>query len=365
MTLYPFVFSNNPRYRVARHVLFWSLWILYYTIEATISRSPKYGLDTRFLSSLAEVAMTTPLDIAFCYTIIYFLLPRFLFRGQFIMLAAGWLLCALGVFFIYMLFNQTVSPFIRVHWFGFEPRTSPLNYAWMFFTLFATINMEGGLAAAIKLGKMWYIKASEVELLKKERQRIEPEMQQGKIHPAFLVNTLNKIELLAVEKPAVIPVVIGKIKNLLLYAVYENGASRVSLEKEMKLLEEFVEIERAGRDLTYINFKMIGDPRNKKIAPFIALPLVENSFRQLSAFNVPQKYIDLNVLVEHNQFNIDIAWSKPIDTSTLTNGASALLQNIGKRLNLLYPQSHSLKVTIEPERFQVKMAINLNGAIVV
>ena len=199
----------------------------------------------------------------------------------------------------------------------------------------------------------------------KERQRIEPEMQQGKIHPAFLVNTLNKIELLAVEKPAIIPVVIGKIKNLLLYAVYENGASRVSLEKEMKLLEEFVEIERAGRDLTYINFKMIGDPRNKKIAPFIALPLVENSFRQLSSFNVQQKYIDLNILVEHNQFNLDIAWSKPIDTSTLTNGGSALLQNIGKRLNLLYPQSHSLKVTIEPERFQVKMAINLSGAIVV
>jgi two-component system LytT family sensor kinase len=159
--------------------------------------------------------------------------------------------------------------------------------------------------------------------------------------------------------------VIGKIKNLLLYAVYEDGGSRVSLEKEMKLLEEFIEIERAGRDLTYINFKMIGDPRNKKIAPFIALPLVENGFRQLSALNVPQKFIDLNVFVDHNQFNLDIAWSKPIDTSTLTNGASALLQNIAKRLNLLYPQSHTLKVLIEPERFQVKMAINLSGAVVV
>jgi hypothetical protein len=334
-------------------------------VEATISRSPKYDLSTRFFSSLTEVTMTTPLDIAFCYSIIYFLLPRFLFRGQFLMLAMGWLISSLVIFFIYMGFNQTISPIIREQWFGFEPRTSPLNYTWMFFTLFATINMEGGLAAAIKLGKMWYIKASEVELLKKERQRIEPEMQQGKIHPAFLVNTLNKIELLAVERPAIIPVVIGKIKNLLLYAVYENGGSRVSLEKEMKLLEEFVEIEREGRDLTYINFKMIGDPRNKKIAPFIALPLVENSFRQLSALNVPQKFIDLNILVEHNQFNLDIAWSKPIDTSTLTNGASALLQNISKRLNLLYPQSHTLKVLIEPERFQVKMAINLSGAIVV
>lgn len=364
MTLYPFVFSNNPKYRVSRHVLFWVLWILYYTVESTIARSQKYDLGLSFFSSLTEVTITTPMDIVFCYAIIYFLLPRFLFRGQFFTLALCWFLFAMLFFFAYMLFNKTVGPVIRQEWFGMSAPTSPVNWTWMFFSLFATINMEGALAAAIKLGKMWYVKASEVELLKKEKQRIEPEMQQGKIHPAFLVNTLNKIEQLAVEKPAVIPGIIGKLKNLLLYAIYDNGANRVSLEKEMKLLEEFVEIERAGRDLVYINFKMIGDPRNKKIAPFIALPLVENSFRQLAALSVPQKFIDLNVLVEQNQFNMDITWSKPIDTSTLTNGGSVLLQNIGKRLNLLYPQSHTLKVLIEPERFQVKMAINLNGAIV-
>lgn len=364
MKLYPFVFSNNPKYRVRRHVLFWVLWILYYTVESTISRSQKYDLELSFFSSLTEVTITTPMDIAFCYAIIYFLLPRFLFRGQFFTLALCWFLFSLVFFFMYMLFNKTAGPVIRQEWFGLTPPSSPINWKWMFFNLFATINMEGALAAAIKLGKMWYIKASEVELLKKEKQRIEPEMHQGKIHPAFLVNTLNKIEQLAVEKPAVIPGIIGKLKNLLLYAIYDNGANRVSLEKELKLLEEFVEIERAGRDLVYINFKMIGDPRNKKIAPFIALPLVENSFRQLAALSVPQKFIDLNVLVEQNQFNMDITWSKPIDTSTLTNGGSVLLQNIGKRLNLLYPQSHSLKVFIEPERFQVKMAINLNGAVV-
>lgn len=364
MTLYPFVFSNNPKYRVTRHVLFWVLWILYYTVESTIKRSQKYDLGLSFFSSLTEVTISTPMDITFCYAIIYFLLPRFLFRGQFFTLALCWFLFSLLFFFTCMLFYKTAVPVIRYEWFGMTPPTSPVNWTWMFFNLFSTINMEGALAAAIKLGKMWYVKASEVELLKKEKQRIEPEMQQGKIHPAFLVNTLNKIEQLAVEKPAVIPGVIGKLKNLLLYAIYDNGANRVSLEKEMKLLEEFVEIERAGRDLVYINFKMIGDTRNKKIAPFIALPLVENSFRQLAALSLPQKFIDLNVLVEQNQFNMDITWSKPIDTSTLTNGGSVLLQNIGKRLNLLYPQSHTLKVFIEPERFQVKMAINLNGAIV-
>lgn len=365
MTLYPFLFSNNPRYRVTRHVMFWILWILYYTTESTLSRSQRYDVSLSFFSSLTEVAVTTPLDIAFCYGIIYFLLPRFLFRGQFLMLALGWVIFSLLFFFAYVLFNKTAGPVIRQEWFGLMPPTSPINWKLTFFSLFATINMEGGLAAAIKLGKMWYIKASEVELLKREKQRIEPEMQQGKIHPAFLVNTLNKIESLAMEKPAVIPAVIGKIKNLLLYAVYDNGASRVSLEKEMKLLEEFVEIERAGpKELVYINFKMIGDPRNKKIAPFIALPLVENSFRQLSALNVPQKFIDLNIHVEQNQFNLDIAWSKPIDTSTLTNGGGMFLQNIGRRLSLLYPQSHTFKVFIEPERFQIKMAINLSGAVV-
>ena len=368
MTLYPFVFSNNPKFRVTRHVLFWVLWILYYTAEITISRyqMQKYPFWLSFSSAITEVSITTPLDIIFCYTIIYFLLPRFLFKGEFLKLALGWLLLSVIFFYLFMLCSITLMPVIRQGWFHLEPRKAPINWYWSFFSLFASINMEGALAAAIKLGKMWYVKASEVELLKKEQQRIEPELQQGKIHPAFLINTLNKVELLAQEKPIIIPGVIGKIKNLLLYAIYDNGASKVSLEKELKLLEEYVELERAGsKEIAYINFKMIGDPRNKNIAPFITLPIVENSFRQLSSLNVSQKYIDLNVLVEQNLFNLDVAWSKPIDTSTLTNGGSALLQNIAKRLNLLYPQSHSLKVFIEPERIQVKMAINLNGAIVV
>ena len=194
MTLYPFVFSNNPRYRVTRHVLFWLLWILYYTVESTISRAQRYDLNLAFFSSLTEVTITTPMDIAFCYGIIYFLLPRFLFRGQFLTLAVGWLVFSLLFFFMYMLFNETAGPVIRQQWFGLAAPASAINWGWMFFSLFATINMEGGLAAAIKLGKMWYIKASEVELLKKEKQRIEPDMLQGKIHPAFLINTLNKIE---------------------------------------------------------------------------------------------------------------------------------------------------------------------------
>jgi LytS/YehU family sensor histidine kinase len=326
----------------------------------------KYPFWLSFNSGITEVSITTPLDIIFCYTIIYYLLPRFLFKGEFLKLALGWLLLSVIFFYVFMLCSVTLLPLIRVGWFHLEPRKTPINWYWSFFSLFASINMEGALAAAIKLGKMWYVKASEVELLKKEQQRIEPELQQGKIHPAFLINTLNKVELLAQEKPIVIPGVIGKIKNLLLYAIYDNGASKVSLEKELKLLEEYVELERAGsKEIAYINFKVIGDPRNKNIAPFITLPIVENSFRQLSALNVPQKYIDLNVLVDQNLFNLDVAWSKPIDTSTLTNGGSVLLQNIAKRLNLLYPQSHSLKILIEPERIQVKMAINLNGAIVV
>ena len=367
MTLYPFVFSNNPKYRVSRHVVFWVLWILYYTAEITISRYQMlhYPLSKSFISALTEVSITTPLDIIFCYSIIYFLLPQFLFKGEFLKLALGWLLLSVMFFFLFMVCSYTILPVIRQNWFGLEPRKNPINWYYSFFSLFASINMEGGLAAAIKLGKMWYVKTSEVELLKKEQQRIEPELQQGKIHPAFLINTLNKIELLAQEKPIVIPGVIGKIKNLMLYAIYDNGTSKVSLEKELKLLEEYVELERAGsKEIAYINFKIIGDPRNKNIAPFITLPIVENSFRQLSTLNVAQKYIDLNVLVEQNVFNLDVAWSKPIDTSTLTNGGSVQLQNISKRLNLLYPQSHTLKVFIEPERMQVKMAINLNGAIV-
>jgi LytS/YehU family sensor histidine kinase len=361
MNIYPFVFSNNLKYRITRHTLFWLVWIGYYTAFMTLSWMEKYPFSVAFPASLFEESFAMPLDIIFCYAILYFLIPRYLFRGRYILMVLLWIAFSLVHIVFFRLYSDHVIPAIRSSYhLPYSVHTS--KFLWTFFYVFTQINLEASLAAAIKLGKMWYVKQRELDIIKSEKQKIEP-MENGKIQPVFLVNALDKIEMLAVQKPSMIPIAIKKIKSLLLYVIYDNNQPKVSLEKELRLLEEFVELEKIGSTNMNVSMKIIGNTDGERIAPFIILPLIENSFRQLAKLDLQNKFLDLEARVGEGIFSLKIAWSKPVDTSTLTNNDSTFLQNIAKRLNLLYPQSHELKILIDTDKFAINLKMDLHKAI--
>jgi LytS/YehU family sensor histidine kinase len=320
-------------------------------------------LEKTFFASLVEVSLSTPMDMIFCYSIIYFLLPRYLFKGHYIQMILLWLLFSILFIVAFRAYNHHVIPYIR-RGFGLPAPVFSKNVYWSFLNLFYQVNMEGGLAAAIKLGKMWFIKQQELELIKKEKQKIEPQLMEGKILPVFLIDALDRVEQLSAVKPSLIPGMVKKIKNLLLYVIYDNNMASVSLGKELLLLEEYIELEKTGRmENLRVGVKIIGNAAGERIAPFIILPLVENGFRQLSRLDLSEKFIDIEVRVESGILQMKVGWSKPIDSSTLINGGSLSLQNIGKRLNLLYPESHELKVLITTDQFIIDLKMHLDRAL--
>jgi hypothetical protein len=364
MNVYPLVFSNKPKYRISRHVLFWLAWILYFTIFMTLSWMEKFPFWKSFLASLPEETLPMPLDITFCYAIIYFLIPRYLSKGKYIQMVLWWVFFSLLVIVGYRLYSVYVIPHVRAAFDMPYSASHSRSFWWEFFYMFSQINMEGCMTAAIKLGKMWYIKTQELDLLKMEKQKIEPQMNNGKMQPVFLINALNKVEVMSTVKSAAIPPMIRKIKSLLLYIIYDNNLSKIKLEKELKLLEEYVELEKEGcEDHLKVTMNIVGNPVGEQIAPFIIIPLAENSFRQLSILDLQKKCIDLEIRIADGVLYMVVAWSKPVDSSTLANGGNAFLNNIAKRLELLYPQSHELKVLIKTNQFIIDCKIDLRGAI--
>jgi len=364
MSIHPFVFSNNRNYRLGRHALFWFLWILYYTIISAILMSQKYGFAKSFFEAFTEVAESTPLDMCFCYFVIYYLLPEFLYKGRYMAMLFLWLLASIGFIVFYELNAMFIVPYIR-DWFAMKTSVSmPANYTYDFFILFSQINMEGCVAASIKLGKLWYIKQQEIDLLKKEKEKVQPHEEQGLIHPAFLQDLLGRMENVANDNPLIAAESLKKIRHLLLYILYENASPQISLQKELNLLEEYVYLEKliAGKDIeldTTINVSSY----NETIAPFIILPLVENAFKQVLSYSLKKPVIILKIKLQQDVLYIDLSWSKPIDTSSLTNGRNVILHNISKRLQLIYPQSHELKMMIESEKVIVTLRLNLKKAI--
>src|SRR5690349_20450881 len=84
MSMHAFIFSNNRNYRLGRHSLFWFTWIFYYAVSSALLMYKSYGFARSFFEAFVEVAESTPLDMCFCYFIIYYLLPHFLFKGMYI-----------------------------------------------------------------------------------------------------------------------------------------------------------------------------------------------------------------------------------------------------------------------------------------
>ena len=363
MNIYPLIFSNNSRYRLVRHIIFWTVWILYYTYFDTITYT-KIPFQKAFFACLFEQILSTPIDMAFCYSIIYFLIPTYLYRGRYITMVLLWLLFSVLFILCFRLFQTKVSP--ALHAIDGLPvmMIHSYSFTWVFFELFSQINMEGCMAASIKLGKMWYIKQEENNLLKLEKQKAGPALLSADLKPMYLVNALDRVELLVRQRPHVIAGMVRKIKTLLLYAMYESNQPKTSLDKELAILKEYLDLEQEGQDGKLdIRLTTSGNLAAETIAPFIMLTLVENSLRQLNTFNLARKYLHIEIRLVESLLQIRLCWSKPVDTSTLGKGGNIFLQNIAKRLNLLYPQSHELKVVIKTEQFIVDCVIQLRGAV--
>ena len=99
--------------------------------------------------------------------------------------------------------QRYIVPYIR-GWFGMKTSiSSPANYAYDFFILFSQINMEGCVAASIKLGKLWFIKQQEIDLIEQEKQKIKSDEEKGLISLLFLTDLLTRMEIIANEKPLV------------------------------------------------------------------------------------------------------------------------------------------------------------------
>ncbi|SFQ53498.1 histidine kinase [Parafilimonas terrae] len=363
MKIHPFIFSNNPNYRLSRHAVFWFLWIVYYALMSAIVMEPKWGFGKSFFAAFVEVAETTPLDMCFCYFIIYYLFPKFLHKGRYAGMLFLWLLASLAFILFYYLNAKYIVPHIR-GLFGMKLEVGSYKlYPSDFFLLFSQINMEGCVAASIKLGKLYYIKQQELDLLEQEKLKLKPDEEKA-IQPAFLTDLLTRMEIIANERPLVAAQSMKKIRHLLLYILYENTSSKVPLRKEIELLQQYIDLEKltAEKEIR-VNCSVHGSFANETIAPFIILPLVENAFKQLCSYTIKDPLLNIIISVRNEEINVKLAWTKPIETSSLTNGRNVILQNISKRLKLIYPESHELKMMIETEKIFIDLNIKLKKAV--
>ena len=175
------------------------------------------------------------------------------------------------------------------------------------------------------------------------------------IHPHFLFNTLNTMYGFALKKADETPEMILKLSNLLDYLLYQVDKPFVLLSNEIDHINDYIALEKMRFNETlYISFITKNTSEDIQIAPMLLIPFIENSFKH-GTLNHGILNIDIMLLCENNSIIFKIEnTTKPQDVSSKGIG----LENIKKRLNLLYKDHYVLEITNANNVFSVHLKID-------
>lgn len=335
------------RQRVLWHILFWLFSFLFYSLTYG-SYSGNYIQE--FLSNL----FLLPVRILGTYTLIYWLIPSLLLRKKYAAFAVltvfhailfGFALWLVLYFFVYCAGCIYEADY-------------PLLYLPKIFALIITNYEIPAIAAVIVIFKRWYAEAQRTRELEKDKLQAELQFLKSQIHPHFLFNTLNNLYALALKKSDKTPDVVIRLSEMLDYMLYQSNEPEVKLTKEIELIKAYLELEsiRYGKRLD-LRFNIEGEPGEKRIAPLLLLPFVENSFKHGASNNINKPFIHIKLEITHQWLLLTVANSFGEQTKeSYSEGIG--LKNVQRRLDLLYNGRHQLDITRDDGVFNVSFRLN-------
>ncbi|MBS7564278.1 histidine kinase [Mucilaginibacter sp. Bleaf8] len=342
---------------IAQHILFW--------IGVFFAYTAIYSVKTTFWIAFRNNLFYTPLHMAYYYAVASWLIPRFLFTGKYLRFT-GYLLVVMFVITLLsrLLDIYVANPYIIQHlpmddWDRIEMAKatvlSRLLDMVFFINAFKAMNMIIWVAVVIKMFKLWYER-------KQAALQAELNALKGQIHPHFLFNTLNNLYALTLTNSSKASQVVLGLSDLLRYMLYECNTEQVNLQKEVLMLQQYVSLEKLRyEERLDLNFYIRGDLQNKQIAPLIMLTFIENAFKHGASDTVGEAWVSIDLHVEGTRLKMKVSNSKPENAAAAAqkHHGHIGMQNVRKRLDLLYPSAHQLKVLDDEDAFLVVLELTL------
>ncbi|WP_312765922.1 sensor histidine kinase [Epilithonimonas sp.] len=209
-----------------------------------------------------------------------------------------------------------------------------------------------------------YNKTTELQQQKLEVEiqniNIEKDFLKSQLNPHFLFNTLNNLYGLSVKKDDSAPEVILNLSDIMSYTLYESNAEKVSLEKEIGFIKNYFELEkmRYPKDKNIqLNISGEDDVSGLYIAPLMTFTFIENAFKY-GLRSSQNQFIRQEIEIKNNTFYFVL--ENDIDKTETQKGFGGIgLENIKKRLQLLYPNQHILNIQTLENSFRIELKINL------
>ncbi|KAA3610057.1 MAG: hypothetical protein D8M58_07535 [Calditrichaeota bacterium] len=334
------------------HILFWiihfgyRLYLLgyFYTFD-----------NTEFFAQL----ILLPIRIFITYFTIYFVLRRYLIHKKFIGAIVWFLVSLVGILLVRRLIIFEVissfAPHLNHNLLEFWDLKHIIHYIVYIYPVVA-------VAVIIFIVQEWFKKEKLQLEIQKERLEAELKYLKHQINPHFLFNTINNIYSLVLEKSKKAPDAILKLSDMLNYLLYESNFDKIPLNKEIQNLNDYIELEQfryADKLEVVFNYKI--KTNENTIPPLILLPFVENAFKHGAGESLKNSWIHINLKEENHHLTFKVENSIDENVSPQNNEQDGIgLNNVKKRLELLFPDKHELKILKSSESFIITLQLDIS-----
>lgn len=205
----------------------------------------------------------------------------------------------------------------------------------------------------------WVKQSHRVLLLEKEKSQAELGLLKQQLNPHFFFNTLNNLYALSLKKSDQTAESILRLSDLMRYTIYKGQEKTVNIDQEVKYLDDYIDLQRIRlkQSLSFSFEKNIGHGQNMEVAPMLLIVLVENAFKHGIEPAESSALLRLSLDVGDTGLNFVCENSVEADEAHMAKGIG--LDNLRKRLNLLYPDAHRLTTSVENNLFRAELYVKI------
>lgn len=341
---------------IIMQVVIWSSFLIlpYYMvpqrlIDALQNPQPMQALPSNW--AVITLFSTMPFNISLI--VVFYLHHYVLFDKLVLRKKQALYFAAIGAMFVLTL---AIGYYSKFSFFSYLPefqrdlsiRDFVKYLTWFMLVLLASLGL--------KLLSQWNRAEKRASEIENERLRTELSMLLAQINPHFLFNSLNTVYSLTIKKSDAAPEAVLKLSHLFRYVIEDGSNETVNLEQEINYLNNYIDMQKLRvTPNTPITFDITGNPGGVNIAPLLYLPLVENAFKYGISNSEPSGIdIKLNCLPGKVVFNVTNRKFEVHGKRSTGIG----LNNVRRRLELLYPDNHSLEINETIEVYSVTLTIN-------
>ena len=221
-----------------------------------------------------------------------------------------------------------------------------------------------GIAVAYFFIKEWI--RSDLVRSQAEAHQLSTEIRflRSQVNPHFLFNTLNNLFSMAQKRGNdELADGISKLSGMMRYMIYESNTDRVPLQKEIEYLENCIALNK----LRYADSEVAVSFHHPapaaiagvQLAPMLFIPFLENAFKHGVSIGRHSR-IDMAISVNQKKLiftceNTDHSAVKKLEEEKGGIG----LENVKRRLELVYPGRHELQDRLAGVKYQVTLQIDL------